>query len=83
MTSRGVVIQLRYEGDPRSRDGAYHQGTVWPWLMGPFITAYLKTHGEAGRAQAKTWREQSRRWLVHLVRERSFILPPAGLAPPK
>jgi predicted glycogen debranching enzyme len=45
----------RYEGDPRSRDGAYHQGTVWPWLMGPFITAYLKTHGEAGRAQAKTW----------------------------
>ncbi len=45
----------RYEGDPRSRDGAYHQGTVWPWLMGPFITAYLKTRGEAGRTQAKTW----------------------------
>jgi predicted glycogen debranching enzyme len=45
----------RYEGDQRSRDAAYHQGTVWPWLMGPFITAYLKTHGEAGRAQAKTW----------------------------
>ena len=33
----------RYEGDPRSRDGSYHQGTVWPWLMGPFITAYVKT----------------------------------------
>src|SRR6266481_2291163 len=26
----------RYTGDPVSRDGAYHQGTVWPWLMGPF-----------------------------------------------
>jgi predicted glycogen debranching enzyme len=27
----------RFEGDPFSRDGAYHQGTVWPWLIGPFI----------------------------------------------
>ena len=36
----------RYEGDPRSRDGSYHQGTVWPWLMGSYITAYVKTFGE-------------------------------------
>ena len=35
----------RYEGDPFSRDSAYHQGTVWPWLMGPFVTAYLEVHG--------------------------------------
>jgi predicted glycogen debranching enzyme len=46
----------RYEGDPRSRDGAYHQGTVWPWLMGPYITAYLKTFGEdLGRRFATDW----------------------------
>ena len=46
----------RYEGDPRSRDGAYHQGTVWPWLMGPFITAYVKTFGKkAGRRFASDW----------------------------
>jgi glycogen debranching enzyme len=46
----------RYEGDPRSRDGAYHQGTVWPWLMGPFITAYVKTFGaKAGRKFATEW----------------------------
>ncbi len=46
----------RYEGDPRSRDGAYHQGTVWPWLMGPFITAYVKTFGKkAGRNFATEW----------------------------
>ncbi|MGB9902372.1 amylo-alpha-1,6-glucosidase [Methanothrix sp.] len=32
----------RYEGSPRERDRAYHQGTVWPWLIGPYITAYLK-----------------------------------------
>src|SRR5262249_37223193 len=29
----------RYEGDQWHRDSAYHQGTVWPWLMGPFVTA--------------------------------------------
>src|SRR5581483_5874978 len=32
-------------GDIPSRDGSYHQGTVWAWLMGPYVTAYLKAHG--------------------------------------
>jgi glycogen debranching enzyme len=36
----------RYEGNSLSRDGAYHQGTVWPWLMGPFIDAYINAFGE-------------------------------------
>jgi predicted glycogen debranching enzyme len=47
----------RYTGDGVSRDGAYHQGTVWPWLMGPFITAYIKINGgsEAARRQAELW----------------------------
>jgi predicted glycogen debranching enzyme len=35
----------QYGGDPRSRDSAYHQGTVWPWLLGPFLSAYVKVHG--------------------------------------
>jgi predicted glycogen debranching enzyme len=35
----------RYEGSPAQRDGAYHQGTVWPWLLGPFIDAYLIAFG--------------------------------------
>jgi predicted glycogen debranching enzyme len=48
----------RYEGGPATRDGAYHQGTVWPWLMGPYITAYTKTFGkQAGREFASTWLE--------------------------
>ncbi|MFZ1413306.1 MAG: amylo-alpha-1,6-glucosidase [Defluviicoccus sp.] len=34
----------RYYGDLRSRDAAYHQGTVWAWLIGPFIDAWLKLH---------------------------------------
>lgn len=33
-----------YGGDLRSRDGAYHQGTVWGWLIGPFVDAWLKVH---------------------------------------
>jgi len=36
-----------YVGDRRSRDKAYHNGTVWPWLLGPFTTAFLKTKGYA------------------------------------
>jgi len=35
----------RYGGGVGERDGAYHQGTVWPWLMGPFVEAYLRVHG--------------------------------------
>jgi predicted glycogen debranching enzyme len=35
----------RYQGDTWSRDGAYHQGTAWPWLIGPFVDAYRRVHG--------------------------------------
>ena len=34
----------KYDGDLRARDAAYHQGTVWAWLIGPFIDAWLKVH---------------------------------------
>ncbi len=34
----------RYDGDLRSRDAAYHQGTVWAWLIGPFVDAWLRVH---------------------------------------
>ncbi len=33
-----------YHGDLRTRDAAYHQGTVWSWLIGPFVDAWLKVH---------------------------------------
>jgi predicted glycogen debranching enzyme len=36
--------KAKYYGDLRSRDAAYHQGTVWGWLIGPFIDAYQKVH---------------------------------------
>ncbi len=34
----------KYYGDLRARDAAYHQGTVWAWLIGPFVDAWLKVH---------------------------------------
>ena len=37
-----------YTGDIRSRDAAYHQGTVWTWLIGPFVDAWLKAHPDEG-----------------------------------
>jgi len=47
----------RYTGSPVERDAAYHQGTVWPWLLGPFVTAYVKVNGgsDAARRQASEW----------------------------
>jgi len=45
----------RCEGGVPERDGAYHQGTVWPWLMGGFVDAWLNVNGDdaAGRADAR------------------------------
>jgi len=42
----------KYDGDLRARDAAYHQGTVWAWLIGPFIDAWLKVH-PAGQERAR------------------------------
>ncbi|QEE29693.1 glycogen debranching protein [Terriglobus albidus] len=43
----------RYDGDLWARDAAYHQGTVWGWLIGPFVNAWMKTFPEqAEKAQA-------------------------------
>jgi glycogen debranching enzyme len=52
-----------YRGDPRARDGAYHQGTAWPWLMGPFVEAWLLVHGNTPEARA----EARSRFLAPLV----------------
>jgi len=52
----------RYAGDWRSRDEAYHQGTVWAWLIGPFIEAYLRIN--EFRPEAK---RQARTWLQPLI----------------
>ncbi|KMO36466.1 glycogen debranching protein [Methylobacterium variabile] len=42
-----------YRGGPAERDGAYHQGTVWPWLIGPFVDAWLGVRGRTPEAKAE------------------------------
>jgi predicted glycogen debranching enzyme len=55
----------RYGGDSRSRDSVYHQGTVWPWLMGPFLKAYVEVNGRSPKAlnQAANWLSE----LTHFI----------------
>jgi predicted glycogen debranching enzyme len=54
---RGIYI-----GNQWDRDGSYHQGTVWSWLIGPFLTAYLRVNDHSTEA-----REQARAWLSPLL----------------
>jgi len=42
----------RYAGGPRERDSAYHQGTVWAWLLGPYALAHYKVYGDRTAAQS-------------------------------
>jgi 4-alpha-glucanotransferase len=44
--------QPYYQGDVRARDGAYHQGTVWAWLLGHYVLAHYRVHGDAASAQS-------------------------------
>ena len=53
-----------YQGGPRERDGAYHQGTAWPWLLGAFALAWVAVRG--GTAEAKS--EARERFLEPLLR---------------
>lgn len=53
----------RCDGSWSERDEAYHQGTVWPWLIGPFLEAYLRLNGHSQEAQ-----DQARAWLEPLLK---------------
>lgn len=55
-----------YIGGVRHRDGAYHNGTVWPWLMGPFVEAWLRTRA-TGAPGADAKREARARFLDPLL----------------
>ncbi len=45
------AYQGKYIGSPMQRDGAYHQGTVWGWLLGPFVLAHLRVYNNPTRAR--------------------------------
>lgn len=55
-----------YRGGPNSRDAAYHQGTVWSWLIGPYISALLKTDGQKALPKAA---QLLKDFEVHLLQE--------------
>ncbi len=62
LSPRDSRYRGHYGGDQWSRDSAYHQGTVWGWLLGPFMGAYLTVHGETDEAKA-----QVREWLQPMI----------------
>jgi glycogen debranching enzyme len=55
-----------YAGGPVERDGAYHQGTVWPWLAGPFVEAWVRVRGDTAAARAEARRRFLAPLLAHL-----------------
>jgi predicted glycogen debranching enzyme len=44
-----------YGGDVPQRDTAYHRGTAWGWLIGPFVTAHLRVYGDPALARSYLW----------------------------
>jgi predicted glycogen debranching enzyme len=70
----------RYEGGPAERDAIYHQGTVWPWLLGHFVRAYieLQNRSEEARMRAAAWLaafQIPRPGIVGQVSEMSTAMP--------
>lgn len=53
LSPRDPMYRGRYQGGGFERDSAYHQGTVWGWLMGPYISAYVRSNGRDGPAKAR------------------------------
>jgi predicted glycogen debranching enzyme len=47
LSSDHPLYKGQYRGDAMNRDTAYHNGTVWPWLLGAYVKAYLKVHGNS------------------------------------
>jgi len=54
LNSENSKYHPHYQGNLFDRDSAYHQGTVWAWLIGPFVEAYLKVHGFSPEAREET-----------------------------
>lgn len=53
LSPRNKLYRGLYQGNQDERDSAYHQGTVWPWLFGPFCEGWLRVYGQQGVAKVK------------------------------
>ncbi len=56
----------QYAGDPAQRDRSYHQGTVWPWLIGPFVEAWLRVREHSAEAK----KEAAERFIMPMLAHR-------------
>ncbi len=52
LSPRDPNYRAHYRGDQAARDAAYHQGIVWPWLIGAYVDAHLKVYGDRARERA-------------------------------
>ena len=62
----------KYFGDLRARDAAYHQGTVWAWLIGPYIDAWLKLHPhdkQTARGFLRAFESRLNEWCIGTINE--------------
>ncbi|HEX8029936.1 MAG TPA: amylo-alpha-1,6-glucosidase [Vicinamibacterales bacterium] len=69
LSPRDPQYRAHYAGGPSDRDTAYHQGTVWPWLAGPFVEAWLRVHHAAPGAAAEARERLLSPILDHLQRD--------------
>lgn len=57
-----------YYGNQEERDQAYHNGTVWPWLLGPYLTAYLKIHNYSAKGKEEA-KEKVVKTIMHSIKD--------------
>jgi glycogen debranching enzyme len=51
LSPKDARYRPHYSGDQRARDGAYHMGMVWPWLVGPYLDAHARVYGDRDAAR--------------------------------
>jgi len=66
LASNEADYKSHYQGGVRERDGAYHQGTVWPWLTGPFVEAWVRVGGSSAAAKKEARAKFLAPFLTHL-----------------
>jgi predicted glycogen debranching enzyme len=71
----------RYEGNSSERDARYHQGTVWPWLLGPFVEAWIRVRGSSDEARQEA-RARFVQPLLQLAEQTGGHLPEIADADP-
>ena len=64
LSPKNILYKGTYIGEGYHRDEAYHNGTVWPWLLGPFIKAFIKV-----KKHKCTWREYAFQNFIHPMLE--------------